>query len=138
MKIVIGGSMSFAKEQIEAKTFLEKRGHFIQLTENIEEYSNSPSIKQSFDEELKISLEHDIMRSFFRKIEENDAFLVMNYKKKDVDGYLGTSVLMELAIAYFLNKKIYLLNEIDKSQPYSLEVAIINPTILNGDLELIQ
>jgi hypothetical protein len=45
---------------------------------------------------------------------------------------------MELAIAYHNNKKIYLLNDFDKTQWYGLEVAIIDPTILNGDLSLIK
>jgi len=64
--------------------------------------------------------------------------IVLNYDKKGIHGYLGTSVLMEIAIAYFLGKKIYLLHDIDRSQPYALEVLVIDPMILNGDLSLIK
>lgn len=137
MKIVIGGSMAFAKEQIEAKKILEEKGHIVLITDNIEEYAQNAAIKQSFEQELKISLDFDIMRSFFNKIDESDAFLVMNYTKKGIPGYLGASVLMELGLAYHLKKKIYLLNDVDKSQSYALEVAIIQPKILNGDISKI-
>lgn len=138
MKIVIGGSMSFAKEQIKARDFLVGEGHEVVLTDNIEEYANSPSAKASFEEELKLSLDNDIMRAFFNHVAESDVFLVMNFPKKGIDGYLGASVLMELGLAYYLNKKIYLLQDIDKSQSYALEIAIIQPTILNGDLSKIK
>jgi len=134
MKIIIGGSMTFAREQLEAKETLERNGHSVLLTDNIEDYANHPNIKKSFKEELQLCLKDDIMRSFFNKIAESDAFLVCNYLNKKIEGYIGTSVLMELGLAYYLNKKIYLLYEIDQSQKYALEVAIINPIILNGDL----
>lgn len=137
MKILIGGSMSFAKEQLKIKKELEEKGHTALVTEDIEHYIESDEIKRSFEEELKISLEYDIMRSFFKKIAESDALLICNYDKKGIKGYLGTSVLMELGLAYYLNKKIFLLNEIDTSQPYALEIAIINQEVLNNNLSKI-
>lgn len=137
MKITVGGSMVFAKEQLDAKKELEEKGHEVLTTDDIEDYINKPSIKQSFEEELKLCLEYDITRSFFKKIEESDALLVCNFPKKGIDGYLGTSVLMEIGLAYHLNKKIYLMFDVDKTQGYALEIAIIQPTILNGDLNKI-
>lgn len=137
MKITVGGSMVFAKEQLDAKKELEEKGHEVLTTDDIEDYVNKPSIKQSFEEELKLCLEYDITRSFFKKIEESDALLVCNFPKKGIDGYLGTSVLMEIGLAYHLNKKIYLMFDVDKTQGYALEIAIIQPTILNGDLNKI-
>lgn len=138
MKIVIGGSMAFAKEQIKIAEELKAIGHKVVLTDDINEYATNPSAKASFEEELKLCLEYDIMRSFFNQIAESDALLFVNNEKKGIKGYLGTSVLMELGLAYYLHKKIYLLNEIDKSQNYALEVAIIQPVVLNGDLTRIK
>lgn len=138
MKIVIGGSMAFAKEQVGIAGELKTIGHEVVLTNNIEEYASNPAIKANFEEELKLSLDNDIMRRFFDHIAESDAILFVNNDKKGVKGYLGASVLMELGLAYYLKKKIFLLNEIDNSQSYALEVAIIKPTILNGDLSKIK
>lgn len=101
MKIVIGGSMAFAKEQIAVRDILAAAGHTVLLTDDIAEYVEKPAIKSSFEEELRISLEYDIMRSFFNQIAESDAFLVCNLPKNGISGYLGTSVLMELGLAYY-------------------------------------
>lgn len=135
---MLAGSFTFAKEIVEIKNQLEKMGHIILTTGNLELHVNSPHIKSGFDEELKLCIEHDAMRDGFNQIVKSDAVLVCNYPKKNIQGYLGISVLMELAIAYHLNKKIFLLYEFDKSQNYGLEVAIINPTILNNDLSKLQ
>jgi hypothetical protein len=138
MKIIIGGSMAFAVEQLKVKKELENLGHQVDITPDLNHYINSPKIKNSFEEELNLCLKSDVMRKFFNKISENDAFLVCNYDKNNIKGYLGISVLMELGVAYHLNKKIYLLNDFDRSQGYGLEVAIISPEILNGDLSKIE
>lgn len=137
MKITIGGSMTFAKEQVKIKQQLEQKGHKILITDDIEDYVNNETIKNNFEEELKLSLKHDIMRTFFNKIDSSDAFLVCNYSKKGINGYLGVSALMELGLAYHLGKKIYLLFEIDEAQEYALEIANIHPVILSGDISKI-
>ena len=134
MKILLGGSVSFAKEQLEIKKKLEQKGHTVVVTDDLNHYVEAPSIKNSFEEEVKLSKEYDIMRNFFNKIAECDAFLVCNYEKKKIKGYLGTSVLMEIGLAYHLKKKTYLLYDYDRTQNYAVEIAIIEPTILNGDL----
>jgi hypothetical protein len=78
------------------------------------------------------------MKVFFDEIAISDAILFLNYDKKWISGYIGTSVLMEIGIAYYLDKKIFLTNPIDQSQWYALEVLLAGPTIINGDLSLIK
>ena len=134
MKITIGGSMVFAKQMLEIKKQLEEKGYIVFVTNAIEHYTTSSEIKENFEKELKISLEHDVIKTFFDKIAESDALLIINYPKNNIKGYLGTSVLMEIGLAYHLNKKIYLLYNVDKSQSYALEIGIIKPEILDGDV----
>lgn len=137
MKIMLAGSFTFAKEIIEVKKQLEEMWHTVLATEDLELYANSPNIKASFDEELKKCIELDSMRDGFNQVTESEIVLVCNYTKKNIQWYLGISVLMEIAIAYHHNKKIFLLYDYDKSQNYGLEIAIINPIILNNDLSKI-
>jgi len=138
MKITIGGSMTFAAEQIEAKKKLEERGFEVLITDDIEHYVERPAIKMNFEEELALSLEYDVMRVFFNKIASSDAFLVMNHDKKGVSGYIGTSALMEMGVAFHLGKKIFLLKDFDRTAPYAVEAALTLPIILNGDLDAIK
>jgi len=137
MKITIGGSMTFAKEQFEVGEYLKNYGHEILLTDDIEHFIKTPDLKLDQKKVIELSLQYDVIRSFFDKIAESDAYLVCNYEKNGIKGYLGTSVLMEIGVAYHLNKKIYLFNEIDRNHKYGEEIEIINPTILNGELSKI-
>ncbi len=135
---MLAGSFCFAKEIIKVKKQLENLGHTVLTTEDLVLYADAPDIKDSFDEELKQCIKYDSMRKGFKQVASSDAVLVCNYPKNNIQGYLGTSVLMELAIAYYFNKKIFLLYDYDKFQNYGLETAIINPIILNNDLSKIK
>jgi uncharacterized ferredoxin-like protein len=78
----------------------------------------------------------EFMRDHFRKIRKSDAILVLNYDKEGVKGYVGGNTLLDIAVAYEHDKKIFLLNSPTPDQPYSDEIQVINPTILNGNLDL--
>jgi len=138
MKIIIAGSVTFAKEQLNIKKELELVGYEVLVSDDLEDYINRPSIKLSFDEELKLSKEYDVLRNFYNKVSEGDALLVCNYDKNGIKGYLGTSVLIEIGLAYYLKKKVFILNNIDIKQNYAMEISIMEPTILDGDLSNIK
>ncbi|KKR31746.1 MAG: Maf-like protein, partial [Candidatus Falkowbacteria bacterium GW2011_GWF2_39_8] len=103
MKITIGGSMTFAKEQLEASKFLEERGYEVFLTEDISHFIEQPEIKDDAEKSLELSIKYDVIREFFDKIAKSDVYLVCNYEKNGIPGYLGASVLMEIGLAYYLN-----------------------------------
>jgi len=140
VKVVVGGSMTFAKEQIEAKKSLESRGYDVLITDDIEEFLGDLSVKtkMGFEDEVELCRKYDVIRTFFNKIAEADAMLVINGKKKGIEGYLGTSVLMEIGLAYYLNKKIYLVNPVDRCQSYAPEVAAMDPIIIGSDFGLVR
>jgi hypothetical protein len=129
--------MTFAKEQREIVQQLQEAGHTVFYSEDIKELMHTPAIKFDFDQEVQHCIATDVIRKFFNAIAESDVYLTCNYAKRGIEGYLGTAVLMELGVAYHLKKKIFLLYDFDKTQPYGVEIAIINPTILNGDLSKI-
>jgi hypothetical protein len=134
MKILIGGSMAFAREQVKVKAYLESRGFDVLVAKDIEHYARKTKEDFSFDEEVTHCIETDVIRDYFDKIADCDAYLVLNHRRRNIEGYLGTSVLMELGLAYYLKKKIFLLYPLDISQPYAVEVSVFNPTTLNGDI----
>ena len=138
MKILIGGSMSFADKMIEARWTLEQLGHEVKLSPDTDYFMQHAKDKMSFEEELKFCKETDIMRKFFDEIATIDWMLFLNYDRKWISWYIGTSVLMEIGIAFFLKKKIYLISPIDTTQSYALEVMETNPIIIDGDLNKIQ
>ena len=138
MKIMLCASFTFAKEMLDIKKKLEEQNHKVIINSDVEHYFENPEDKENYEKELEISKQTEALREAFENVAEADAILVINHDKNNIQGYLGTSVLMEIAIAYYLNKKIFLLNEIDKLQNYSLEIDLVKPIILNGNLDEIK
>lgn len=138
MKILIGWSMSFASKMFEVQETLMKQWHTVNLSPGINFFVENPSAKMDFEQELQFCKETGIMKKFFDEIAVSEAVLFLNYDKKWIAGYIGASVLMEIGIAYHLGKKIFLINPIDKSQWYALEVLLTSPTIIDWDLSKIQ
>ncbi len=71
-------------------------------------------------------------------IKKSGTILIANLPKYGIQGYVGPNTLMEIAFAYALGKKIYLLHPMD-DQPCRDEVRGLEIETLNGDLsELVE
>ncbi len=75
-----------------------------------------------------------LMDAHFEKIKTSDMVLVVNDEKKGISGYVGTNVLMEMAIAYFLGKPIYLVNDVGSDHPAYEEIVGMGVVMLHGDV----
>ena|SRR5258708_561539 len=139
MKIMIIGSMAFAKEMLEIKDKLKKGGHSVTVPHGIESHIADDQFVDKLDANKQWCIDNDIMRKCFQLVAENDAVLVVNHKRNDIDGYIGVSALMELGIAHFLEKKIFLFNPTPSYYKHRWvhEVAIMQPVIIHGDLDKI-
>jgi hypothetical protein len=143
MKITICGSIAFQDEILSVKERLERLGHEVKIWPlkvkgekgqliSVKEYykirrAANNDEKWVWDRKAEAVMEH------FDKVAWSDAILVANYDKNDVKGYIGGNTLMEMGLAFFLKKKIYLLNEVPEL-PYKEEILGVKPIILNGDL----
>jgi hypothetical protein len=132
MKIFIAGSMKFAKEMLRAKIELEGNGHEVFAPIDVEKCVSNPNLS----EDIEYCIEKDIIRTHFKIIENCDAILVLNHDKNGIKGYVGGNTLMDMGIAHFLNKKIFILNSIPDIS-CAVEIKIMQPTVLNGDLNKI-
>ncbi len=136
MKIVMLGSVNFAEKMLELKSKLIEEGHDVYLSEIIESY-----IGLSEEKRRPISVEnknkHDLIKLYFDLIKNNDAIFVVNETKKEIEGYIGGNVLLELGFAYVLGKKIFLLNKIPDLS-YTDEIVAMKPIVLNNDLSKIK
>jgi hypothetical protein len=101
------------------------------------------ALEVEFGYEVKIPVERnpkftkpDYINSHFNIIQKSDAILVLNYDKNGINNYIGANTFLEIGVAFFLNKKIYLLNSIPE-QSNSDEIVAINPVVLNGDFSKI-
>ena len=138
MKITICGSMSFYKEMRSVKESLEQQGHMVLVPLGTDEeppVEGRPGITK--DELIAAKIECDFIRRHFKNIEHSDAILILNYQKKEIDGYIGGNTFLEMGYAFGLGKKIFTLFPIP-TMDYEAEMHAMQPIVIHGDLTKIQ
>lgn len=133
MKIAICSSMAFAKDMIKTAKDLRELGHKVTIQNDVEDYAQGIVKQESKWEKI----EFDPFKTYFKEIKKCDAIIVINKDKNNIKGYIGGNTLIEMAFAYVLNKKIFLLNQIPK-MAYTDEVEVMKPVVINNDLTLIK
>ena len=153
MKLVVCGSIAFYKEMEELKAALESRGHevLIPLLDNelppefggdrkiyFGKYIEENGGMAAFPPDHKLwQLKRKAINDHFDKIKEGEAVIIANHDKRGITGYVGGNTLIEMGLAFFLNKPIYVLNPISDEISYKQEIYGMNPILLEGDLSKI-
>ncbi len=133
MKITICGSMTFHDEMFNIQKKLEKIGHQVK----------SPSLKvedenfESNDGEWSLEKRGRVMKKHFNKVEWSDAILVLNYDKNNSLNHVGVNTLLEMGLAFYLGKKIFLLKGIPELDCKE-EILVMKPMVINENLSLIK
>lgn len=153
MKITICGSIGFYNEMESARDELVKRGHEVKIpylaieapqdfggTNKIYfgEYIEQNGGIDAFPAGHEIwSLKECAINDHYKKIDWCDGILVINHEKRGIVGYVGGNTLIEIGVAFYIKKKIYVLNSVSSELSYKQEIMGMKPTILNGDFSLI-
>ncbi len=140
--ITLCSSTSFYKQLIGVQAELETLGYSVLAPAAVEEMKRSGNFDVSqyktwFENEADYTKKSDLIRGHFKEIEKGDKVLVLNYEKNGKANYIGGNVLMEMAIAFYLNKPIYILNDVPEDSPFIEEIKAFGPTTLKGNLSLI-
>jgi hypothetical protein len=61
--------------------------------------------------------------------------LILNYEKHGQANYIGGNVLMEMALAFYQKKPIFILNEAPEDSTFLEEILGVLPVFLHGKLE---
>ncbi len=147
MKITLCGSIAFYDEMLDIKKRLEASGHEVKLppVKVKDAEGNLIPVKEYYeirktagdDEDWVWDRKAEAIMSHFKKVEWSDAVLVLNHDKKGIKGYVGGNTLMEIGLAFFLDKKLFMLNKIPEIF-YKEELLGMKPTVINGKLEMIK
>lgn len=138
MKIMIVGSTVFAKEMLEVKEQLQALGHKVETPSNLEEHVADPTLRDNLALDKELVSGKNVMHVGFERVEWSDAVLVLNYDHKGIEGYIGASALMEIGVAGYLRKKIFVLNPIASDQRYTHEIDVLGGQLIDGDLSKIR
>lgn len=78
------------------------------------------------------------IQDHFNEIEKADAILVVNDEKQGYKGYIGSNVIVEMGLAFYLKKPIFVLNPVNETMPTYEEVFGLGSIILGGKLAKIK
>lgn len=150
MKITICGSIGFYKEMESVRDELIKRGYEIKIPELTlevpKEFGGGKKVYfgqhieqnggiDSFPAGHEIwDLKEGAINDHYEKIDWCDSILVINHEKRGIKGYIGGNTLIEIGVAFYLKKKIFILNSVSSELSYKQEIMGMKPVILNCDL----
>lgn len=140
MKITICGSSAFKKEMVEYKNKLEQIGHEAIIHPFYEKLAagEMPELMQRIGKEhSEVKKQYNFIKWYYNSIVKSDAILVLNFKKKGIENYIGGNTLMEMGFAHVHDKKVFLLNPVPEIG-YKDEILATLTKILNHDLSQIQ
>lgn len=140
--------MAFYKEMLTLKNNLESLNHEVLIPsvalevpgedKYFGQYMEDNGGIDNFPEGHPLwRLKSDAISEHFEKIEKSDSILVANYDKKGLVGYVGGNTLIEIGLAFYLKKKIYILNQVSSELSYKQEIMGMKPVFLDGDLNKI-
>ena len=136
MKIFVICSKRFYDRIPEIKKCLEDKKHEVELPNCFDD----PSAEEKYrglglEEHAK--WKSGMFKHSIDVIEKNDAVLVLNFKKEEIENYIGGATFLEMYDAFRLGKKIFLYNDIPEGMLKD-EIIGFSPILINGDLSKIQ
>ncbi len=128
-KLVICGSMEFFPEMMDCQTLLKR--HDIRAIIPKEE----GTITEAYTDVAFREFKRKVSRAYLKKIREKDteAVLIYNGEKHGQQNYIGANTLVEIAMAFTWNRKIYLYNDI--YEPLQDELLAWGCICLKGNME---
>lgn len=134
MKIFVVGSMDFFKEFAEMKIALAKLGHTVTIPLYVDELLKGEIDKEVTDQRKQ---DFELIKSNFEEVKRNDAILVINITKNDIENYIGANTFLEIAFAHILNKKIFTYNPLPNLPYINQELTSMKPIVTKQDLTLL-
>ena len=150
MKITLCGSIAFYKEMESLRDELITHGYEVKIPELSlevpEEYGGGKKVyfgqfieenggMDAFPAGHQIwNMKESAINDHYEKIDWGDAILVVNHEKRGVEGYIGGNTLIEMGVAFYLKKKIFILNPVSSELSYKQEIMGMKPVMLDGAL----
>jgi len=137
--IVICSSAAFYKHANAVKDELEKAGCRVIVPKTAVRMAETGDYDVShyktwFGNAEDYDKKADYMRTHFDEITAGDIVLVVNDEKHGRANYIGANVLLEMGLAWYQHKPIYILNDLPADSPFEEEIKGFAPIALHGDL----
>lgn len=129
MKILIHASLDLVDRMLLTADILRKN----EITPLLPDTFRYQHIRDKYNDietfnRIKAKLSHENMRL----VEQCDALYIVNEDHRGIYGYIGGNSFLEMCIAFYLSKPIYIAQEFSNNLPYSEEVLSFQPIIIGS------
>lgn len=128
LKALLHASLDFVDYMVKASHFLKENGIHVILPE-LTRYQHIRDVEG--DDVSFTRIKNRLTLENIRNVEECDCLLVLNYTHRGYQNYIGGNSFVEMIIAFYLKKPIYLLNPIPEEMPYTEEIKALYPIVVN-------
>ena len=129
MKILIHASLDFKQAMIDAKKYTEENSHHHIMLPELTRYQDIRDVQG--DDETFTRIKNRLTKENFKNVEYCDVLFILNYSHRGIENYVGGNSFMEMVIAFFLKKPIYLLHEIPEDMTITEEIKSLYPTVVH-------
>jgi hypothetical protein len=134
-------SLDFAREVVEISEQLKAQGFAVILPATVQKMqaANDYDVNHYKTWRADSSDYHkkgELIQRHFKEIASSDAILVVNNTKHGKPNYIGGNTFLEMGIAFYLNKQVFILNDIPTDSPYEEEIRGFEPIVLKRSLHL--
>lgn len=127
MKVLIHSSLDFKSKMIDAKQYIENNSTLSVLLPDLERYQH---IRDELGDDTTFTeIKNKLSKQNIKLVEECNCLFILNFTHRDITNYVGGNSFLEMVIAFYLNKPIYLLNDIPNDMSYTEEIKSFYPIV---------
>lgn len=127
---LIHASLDFKQKMIDAQQFFDSTGVIEAILPELTRYQH---IRDEYgDDHTFTQIKTRLTRDNMANVKRVDCLLILNYDHRGFKNYVGGNSFLEMAIAFFLEKPIFILNPIPEEMPYSEEIKALNPIVASS------
>lgn len=131
--ITVHASLDFRHKMLAVRDFLEASGFKVILPE----LRRFQHIRDELGDDRRFTqIKASLTKQNMENVEKCDCLLILNYSHRGIKNYIGGNSFLEMVVASYLGKRIYLLNDIPTNMPYTEEIKALRPIVIGSLDEL--
>lgn len=130
MIILVHASLDKKQEMLDAKEKIEAFSEHKVILPELTRYQHIRD--EDGNDELFTQIKNRLTDENISNVEAADVLLILNYTHRGIENYVGGNSFLEMVIAYYLHKPIFLLNDIPSAMPYTEEIKALYPVIIHN------
>ena len=130
MTILVHASLDKKSEMLNAKEVIDGFGKHTVMLPELTRYQHIRD--EEGNDELFTQIKNRLTNDNIHNVELADALLILNYTHRGIVNYVGGNSFLEMVVAYYLHKPVFLLNAIPKRMAYTEEIKALYPIVIGS------